>query len=205
MKRKASTNKPETHLRYGNYPNYYGYRNPGDWTDDPRIKAIPSDIFNDSVCLDIGCNTGIVTIELAKNPLIKNITGVDIDKKLIRTSRQNLYFANSLQFPDIDQDLIDNVVDHSDHRNPNYNYFPISMPVMYGTIPCKPHSFQSKEMKEQNMDLEKIDFNQETKSNSKISTKTSKMLSSKVFFYSVDWVNENTEWIDEGGYDVVFA
>lgn len=47
--------------------------------------------FRDKTVLDIGCNTGLLTIAVASLFSPFKITGIDIDKKLIRMAWKNLY------------------------------------------------------------------------------------------------------------------
>ncbi|KAK8592430.1 hypothetical protein V6N13_063008 [Hibiscus sabdariffa] len=51
---------------YGNYKHYYGYRiGPGaEKEEDPRIKVFKKEWFEGKDCLDIGCNSGIITIQI---------------------------------------------------------------------------------------------------------------------------------------------
>lgn len=78
---------------YGNYNRYYGYRK-GDGTD-PRIKIFEQhkDLFSQKDILDIGCNDGSVTIEMASRFAVKSITGIDIDKDLIGKAKKNCKYA----------------------------------------------------------------------------------------------------------------
>ena len=45
-------------FQYGNYNQYYGYRNPGN-IEDLRLQFFKSTWFEDKDVLDIGCNIGI--------------------------------------------------------------------------------------------------------------------------------------------------
>lgn len=78
-------------FQYGNYNQYYGYRNPGK-IEDIRLQYFKSDWFEDKDVLDIGCNIGHITISIAKNNKPAKIVGVDIDKKLIEIARKNVRF-----------------------------------------------------------------------------------------------------------------
>lgn len=49
---------------YGNYRGYYGYRLDG--KEDPRISMMKKEWFYGLEVLDIGCNTGEVTLEIGK-------------------------------------------------------------------------------------------------------------------------------------------
>ena len=77
--------------RYGNYDKYYGYRNPGSYQDDLRLKLLQKEWFEGKRCLDIGSNTGHLTAAIAHSFAPSKITGIDIDKKLVRIAWKNLY------------------------------------------------------------------------------------------------------------------
>lgn len=63
---------------FGNYRNYYGYRI-NEVDGDPRLKVFERDWFQGKDCLDIGCNSGILTIQIARKFHCKSILGIDID------------------------------------------------------------------------------------------------------------------------------
>ena len=77
-------------FRYGNYNRYYGYRNSGSFASDSRLKLMKKEWFEGKTALDIGCNTGQVTIEIARKFNPKTILGVDIDESLIKTAKKNV-------------------------------------------------------------------------------------------------------------------
>lgn len=65
---------------FGNYRNYYGYRiGKNVMTEDPRLKVMRNEWFEGKDCLDIGCNSGIITISIARKFRCKSILGIDID------------------------------------------------------------------------------------------------------------------------------
>ncbi|KAL0000023.1 hypothetical protein SO802_019625 [Lithocarpus litseifolius] len=64
---------------FGNYKNYYGYRIGQDLQEDPRLNVFKKELFEDKECLDIGCNSGIITILIAKKFRCRSILGIDID------------------------------------------------------------------------------------------------------------------------------
>lgn len=80
--------------RYGNYTQYYGYRNSGAYWDDPRLKLLKGEWFRGKECLDIGSNTGQVTIAIGEKFSPLKITGIDIDTKLVRMAWKNLNRCN---------------------------------------------------------------------------------------------------------------
>ncbi|XP_057966942.1 probable RNA methyltransferase At5g51130 isoform X2 [Malania oleifera] len=75
---------------YGNYKNYYGYRVGQDVEEDPRFKVLKTEWFEDKDCLDIGCNNGLITINIAKKFRCQSILGVDIDSNRIEDAYWNL-------------------------------------------------------------------------------------------------------------------
>jgi len=82
-------------FQYGNYNQYYGYRNPGSITDN-RIQYFKSEWFDGKYVLDIGCNIGHITATIATKFKPTKIIGLDIDKKLIDIAKKNVrYYVNS--------------------------------------------------------------------------------------------------------------
>lgn len=78
-------------FQYGNYNQYYGYRNPGS-TEDPRLHTLRPEWFQGKEVLDLGCNTGRLTLAIAKNWQPSRIVGLDIDGALIHAARQNIRY-----------------------------------------------------------------------------------------------------------------
>ncbi|ESR64481.1 hypothetical protein CICLE_v100092681mg, partial [Citrus x clementina] len=64
---------------FGNYKNYYGYRIGQGLNEDPRFKVLKKEWFEGKDCLDIGCNSGIITIQIAQKFNCRSILGIDID------------------------------------------------------------------------------------------------------------------------------
>lgn len=112
-------------FQYGNYSGYYGYRlKPGEI--DPRVVALHSDIFHRKRVLDIGCNTGVVTIQLACHYQPSEILGIDIDNGLVNKARKNVKYwikrfecgeevTNSIKFQGL------NYLDESDIDNQKFD------------------------------------------------------------------------------------
>ncbi|GMN50583.1 hypothetical protein TIFTF001_019740 [Ficus carica] len=75
---------------FGNYRNYYGYRIGQDMVEDPRLKVMKKEWFEGKDCLDIGCNNGSITIQIAKKFHCKSILGVDIDPNRIEDAYWHL-------------------------------------------------------------------------------------------------------------------
>ncbi|OAY27260.1 probable RNA methyltransferase At5g51130 isoform X2 [Manihot esculenta] len=68
---------------FGNYRSYYGYRIGQGMDEDPRLKVFKREWFQGKDCLDIGCNSGIITIQIAKKFHCHRILGIDIDSDRI--------------------------------------------------------------------------------------------------------------------------
>ncbi|GAV90006.1 Methyltransf_4 domain-containing protein/Bin3 domain-containing protein [Cephalotus follicularis] len=75
---------------FGNYRNYYGYRIGNDLEEDPRLRVLKKEWFQDKDCLDIGCNSGIFTIQIAKKLHCSSILGIDIDSSRIEDAHWHL-------------------------------------------------------------------------------------------------------------------
>ncbi|XP_040271286.1 7SK snRNA methylphosphate capping enzyme [Bufo bufo] len=81
--------KGKNRFQFGNYCRYYGYRNPSR-SDDPRLRALRPDWFRNKAVLDIGCNVGHMTLNVALKLEPLRIVGLDIDGSLIHAARQNI-------------------------------------------------------------------------------------------------------------------
>ncbi|CAG9310522.1 unnamed protein product [Blepharisma stoltei] len=78
-------------FKYGNYQRYYSLRNAEHW-NDPRIKILERELFENKNVLDIGCNDGTITLLIASKFNPKRILGIDIDYKLIAKAEDNLTY-----------------------------------------------------------------------------------------------------------------
>ncbi|XP_041863846.1 7SK snRNA methylphosphate capping enzyme-like [Melanotaenia boesemani] len=84
-------------FQYGNYNKYYGYRNPGT-SEDPRIRVLRREWFEGKDVLDLGCNSGHLTLYIAKNLRPARILGLDIDNSLVHAARKNIrHYLSELQ------------------------------------------------------------------------------------------------------------
>lgn len=52
--------------------------------------------LKDKTCLDVGCKTGEITVELSRN--VKRIVGIDIDMTAINTAKQQYKFLSNVSF-----------------------------------------------------------------------------------------------------------
>ncbi|KAJ8281892.1 hypothetical protein COCON_G00044110 [Conger conger] len=84
-------------FQYGNYNKYYGYRNLG-LSEDPRLRVLKPEWFRGKAVLDLGCNTGHMTLTIATNWHPARILGLDIDGGLVHAARQNIrHYLSELQ------------------------------------------------------------------------------------------------------------
>ncbi|KAM8972721.1 7SK snRNA methylphosphate capping enzyme [Pelodytes ibericus] len=81
--------KTKSRFQYGNYCQYYGYRNPCH-TEDARLQVLRPEWFRGKAVLDIGCNVGHLTLCVAQNMGASRVVGLDIDRSLVRAARQNI-------------------------------------------------------------------------------------------------------------------
>ncbi|XP_054804292.1 probable RNA methyltransferase At5g51130 isoform X2 [Prosopis cineraria] len=65
--------------------------------EDPRLKVFRKEWFEGKDCLDIGCNNGRITIQIAKKFLCRSILGIDIDSNLVQDAYWNLRKAVKLE------------------------------------------------------------------------------------------------------------
>lgn len=84
-------------FQYGNYNKYYGYRNPSN-SEDPRIRLLRREWFEGKDVLDLGCNSGHLTLFIAKMLRPARILGLDIDGGLVHAARKNIrHYLSELQ------------------------------------------------------------------------------------------------------------
>ncbi|KAJ1654744.1 hypothetical protein IWQ61_005371, partial [Dispira simplex] len=176
--------KPLSSLIHGSYSNYYGYRHHGDATHgcalDPRLAMLEQDWVTGKRVLDIGCNVGFVTTSLALNFQPFWVVGVDIDQNLIQKAKRHLNFVYSLQRP---RELSNSQPPVADM------YFPISMPLLYGTIPV----FHESQVPTQ--------YHQLPSTNN---AETPLAFPSNVFFHAVDWIKDTPKSLPPT-YDLILA
>ncbi|KNE61209.1 hypothetical protein AMAG_18752 [Allomyces macrogynus ATCC 38327] len=101
---------------HGNYSGYYGLR-PVD--SDPRVAIIPGYEIAGKVVLDVGCNSGALTLRLASLHRPKWMLGIDIDGHLIRDAARHAHHEYSL-------------AGGSDNKP---GYFPDAMVAIHGPTP----------------------------------------------------------------------
>ncbi|KAL0485424.1 RNA methyltransferase [Acrasis kona] len=115
-------NEDETNKRvkrvfpYGNYNRYYSGRYKEN-IKDPRINVIVANSgfeFEGKDILDVGCNVGLFTIQIAEHLKPKQIKGVDIDAGLIRKANK---IKEEIKFSDLTlEESIDAIVTSTSNR-----------------------------------------------------------------------------------------
>ncbi|XP_073275081.1 probable RNA methyltransferase At5g51130 [Primulina huaijiensis] len=107
-------NKKEVAI-FGNYRNYYGYRVGQDLDEDPRLQVMKGEWFEGKDCLDIGCNSGLITIAIAKAFGCRSILGVDIDGDRVRDAYWTLrkFVKTSTHNTSADAELVNGLKNHA--------------------------------------------------------------------------------------------
>lgn len=90
QKQQQKSKKRKQVFPYGNYKSYYGYRIGQDVDEDPRLKVFRKEWFEGKECLDVGCNNGIITIQIAHKFCCRSILGIDIDSDRVEDAHWNL-------------------------------------------------------------------------------------------------------------------
>lgn len=85
---KRQKNLTEENATYGNYKKYYRRRGNGE--DDARVQLLRHQWMTspNASLLDIGCNAGELTMQVARRYKDSKILGVDIDADLIKRAQQ---------------------------------------------------------------------------------------------------------------------
>ncbi|KAK2588879.1 hypothetical protein KPH14_001744 [Odynerus spinipes] len=120
----------DARYQYGNYNKYYGYRNPHHVVDTRlTVFAQRKHLFFGKDILDVGCNIGHITLSVARDLGAQSVTGIDIDRTLIKIARKNVkHYVNCVQSPASNED------NGEGQRDSDTSFFPMSMPINYGPI-----------------------------------------------------------------------
>lgn len=129
---------------------YYGYRNPNNETDHRlRVFSHHPYLFAQRDILDIGCNIGHITLSIARHFDAKSVTGIDIDPKLIAIARKNVrHYVKTTEGDGTvlgPKNVREGKVKFRNKRfkqsimtektsSKSSEFFPISMPILYGAI-----------------------------------------------------------------------
>lgn len=156
--------EPNKH-QYGSYPGQYcGLRTLLNFSD-VRLTVFlrHAYLFKDKDILDIGCNVGHMTIAVARKLHPKSVLGIDIDKDLIARARRNLSIFHCVPDNDLRNvktrgkgKLVDKcqtdynaenekrskkakiglrVKDRTRNDSQHSEYFPMTFPICFGTLP----------------------------------------------------------------------
>ncbi|TFY72937.1 hypothetical protein EVG20_g99 [Dentipellis fragilis] len=174
---------------HGNYHNYHGYLNHHPGACDARLSLLPRELLLGARVLDIGCNEGWVSCEIAQTWGAQRVVGVDIDDALVRMAWKRRRILWSHQQPIDDESPRGDEEDQPKkkrkrngkdtqplHKAVKADYFPASCQHMFGPLPVPP--------------AEVVGSADEFPHN--------------ISFRRADWTNETIPE-DAGGYDVVIA
>ncbi|KAJ3731280.1 Bicoid-interacting protein 3-domain-containing protein [Lentinula guzmanii] len=154
---------------HGNYHGYYLKRLS---VTDPRLALLPENTFTGKRVLDIGCNEGWVTCEIAQAWGAYKVVGVDIDDTLIRAAWKRRQLVWSLQEPLSSQtNGLENSKELDDSSSTRGNstgmtqlqldYFPASLQHSFGPLPIPPSSIRGKHAFPHNVSFRTADWTRE--------------------------------------------
>ncbi|KAF4616760.1 hypothetical protein D9613_008464 [Agrocybe pediades] len=174
------------------YGNYHGYYTKRPVLNDERLASLPKGLFGKARVLDVGCNEGWVTCEIAQSYGAHFVVGVDIDESLISGAWRRRRTVWSMQEPtkrkattendgeDRESALpkkkkrkLEEAADEQSECTPKRHYFPASCEHEFGSLPIPPSSVRGKNVFPHN-----------------------------ITFRTADWVNKDIHE-DAEGYDVV--
>ncbi|KAG6813055.1 hypothetical protein H0H92_014327 [Tricholoma furcatifolium] len=154
------------------YGNYHGYYSKRPFVRDPRLALLTPAIFSGKRILDVGCNEGWVTCELAQSWAAQQVIGVDIDATLIRAAWRRRRTVWSLQEPSSDvttnvaaanpkkrrrespQDTV--LTTAPGHLQPEY--FPMSCEHEFGSLPIPPSEARGRDVFPHNVSFRTADW-----------------------------------------------
>ncbi|KAF8467139.1 Bin3-domain-containing protein [Russula ochroleuca] len=184
---------------HGNYHNYHGYRYHHPGGHDTRLALLPRELLANARVLDVGCNEGWVSCEIAQLWCARRVVGVDIDDALVRMAWRRRRTLWSHQGPTSDRsDLPPSPGAGTSSRRKRKrashpttppppssgaaDYFPASCQHMFGPLPIPPADTAPA-----------LD-----------SGVSENQFPHNISFRRADWVNERIPE-DEAGYDVIVA
>ncbi|KAI0265813.1 Bicoid-interacting protein 3-domain-containing protein [Gloeopeniophorella convolvens] len=166
---------------HGNYHGYHGYRYHHPGGHDARVALLPRELLADARVLDVGCNEGWISCEIAQSCGARRVVGVDIDDALVRMAWRRRRTLWSHQGTPSSQGRPSDAPNRKRKRvplapaAPEPDYFPASCQHMLEPLPIPPAVPEEQEVFPHN-----------------------------VSFRRADWVNETIPE-DDGGYDVILA
>ncbi|AET05230.1 putative RNA methyltransferase bin3, bin3-type S-adenosyl-L-methionine binding protein [Medicago truncatula] len=126
---------------YGNYKSYYNYRIAEGVDEDPRLKVFKKEWFQGKDCLDIGCNSGIITIQIALKFNCRSILGIDIDSDRVEDANWNLRKTDRLKSARNKPSKVSKLKDNS-HTDHSENSATVSSNVNTKEISKEPSSLK---------------------------------------------------------------
>ncbi|KAK7037992.1 Bin3-type SAM domain-containing protein [Favolaschia claudopus] len=125
---------------HGNYHGYYAKR-PS--VNDPRLELLPPGTFKGKCVLDVGCNEGWVSCEIAQSHGALKVVGVDIDDSLVRAAWRRRRTVWSAQGPPSEDAEPATTTTRKRKRMETAgepDYFPASCAHSHGPLPIPPSS-----------------------------------------------------------------
>ncbi|KAF9459736.1 Bin3-domain-containing protein [Collybia nuda] len=155
------------------YGNYHGYYTKRPSAKDPRLSLLPSGIFRGARVLDVGCNEGWVTCEIAQYWGADKVVGVDIDDTLVRAAWRRRRTVWSLQAPSEPKveglGSEEGVISKKRKRESQAflseksklslpDYFPMSCEHEFGSLPVPPSQNRGKQVFPHNISFRTADW-----------------------------------------------
>ncbi|WOL07674.1 putative RNA methyltransferase [Canna indica] len=105
--------------------------------EDPRLATFKREWFEGKDCLDIGCNEGLITINIAKKFFCRSILGIDIGAGLIETAYWNLWKIAKMEISKSQESLpTDDVFKRISFLRENFVESSRGCSEMYDTTVC---------------------------------------------------------------------
>ncbi|KAK0496454.1 hypothetical protein EDD18DRAFT_1309547 [Armillaria luteobubalina] len=139
------------------YGNYHGYYSKRPFVNDPRLALLPADIFVGKRVLDVGCNEGYVTCEIAQSWGAHKVVGVDIDESLVRAAWRRRTVLWSTQSPSAPEPPEPPRPD-GPAQEVLPDYFPLSFEHMFGALPIPPNRNRGKHVFPHNVSFRASDW-----------------------------------------------
>ncbi|KAI0249983.1 Bicoid-interacting protein 3-domain-containing protein [Lactifluus subvellereus] len=171
---------------HGNYHNYHGYRYHHPGGHDSRLALLPRELITNARVLDVGCNEGWVSCEIAQSWGARRVIGVDIDDALVRMAWRRRRTLWSHQAPPSEPSSSYIGTSRAKRKRvpappalPEADHFPASCQHMFGPLPIPP------------TDILDLSVSENT-------------FPHNITFRRADWVNERIPE-DDASYDVIVA
>ncbi|PPQ89128.1 hypothetical protein CVT25_006500 [Psilocybe cyanescens] len=157
--------------------NYHGYYTKRPFLNDERLLSLPSELFKEARVLDVGCNEGWVTCEIAQFYGARFVVGVDIDDSLItgawrrrravwsaqapthpKASNEGENTSSKVSRPRKKRKLQDVESAQLNETRPIRHYFPASCEHEFGSLPIPPSSNRGKTIFPHNLSFRAADW-----------------------------------------------